>query len=1048
MSGPSSGEFAHVARVMFGNAARNGIVSAESKHEYVKELGRLAVRSKKKGGSLGGVKLKMAEFVGREVRPIPLPRKPNVTVAKVVPMIDISTASKPSTGTDAKKPESLLQQAKKQQVPRDTPSIFATLQLTIPGLKQRGATQAAQTRSPSTITDAAAVPSARSEHSPADAPQKAPKRSTSLWDETVSHLGASSSMSTADARKSESVHEAQQKTSSTKAPRNIEIAEEVDVLSSMSRRAPAETKTPSESAEVRPSVVQFEPRAPLVSPAPPAPQVRLDSTSPSTAAASPISPSTDGALSSNSSHWTASFDAPSPAAPSVDDTSLDFSNLSSGSFSVDAWEQQRERELMQMQEAQREHDAKLAEAAERERLRILGDEWAQSRMVVTSKQTADARNEAMFFAKSWESALRCLSPEADITEYSMIQLARRLKKAPSDVVQDTFNWIETTVNAKKNKNSAALLELARELRTRSASTFAARPKPLPTSSHALLSLDRTKSTKSQLFLRSLQDAAASDWAKAVQMIQESLNDRGDLVSEVGTEENASSSGDAAERRIRHKNASRMLRSTVRIMSRCGELPPIVRRSLAQELYEMARKSHPERKTERKMALDLASMSKGFAARGFLPPLDANADEEILAAHIRSAADDEAATQLLTDGKALGLNASDPHVVGALAQRAAFSPTPGAAIAILNEHLDNGGFVGSGGIRAAVLSASVANTAEAAKETYEFIARACHPSLLPLATKRMMPLLFAHKLFPEMVSLHELGRSHFSIENSFPNCTLLLNSALKACGKEPLSDKDASSLPPMRLRGDRGGKSADSDGDGSGAVSGSRSENGTASLESIISTDEMLEYAKGREWSKALAALEKLPSTIPRGQEQSATLLFNCALSAAAEHPEVVTSILKTMKDRNVEQNVTTYNTAMSSYAKSDSMWATSIDIFQSMNAATRDASSYAVLLSVLGKTQQWSAAIEAFQDMKKTPSLSKPTSVLYGLAIGATYKHQWSATLQLFQEMVKAHGASNIKEVVTMRVLKCLEDNQRMVELQRVERELEKAKSKKGGKKK
>jgi hypothetical protein len=126
-----------------------------------------------------------------------------------------------------------------------------------------------------------------------------------------------------------------------------------------------------------------------------------------------------------------------------------------------------------------------------------------------------------------------------------------------------------------------------------------------------------------------------------------------------------------------------------------------------------------------------------------------------------------------------------------------------------------------------------------------------------------------------------------------------------------------------------------------------------------------------------------------------------------------------MESLKVEQNTTTFNTTMSSYARDETRWWEAINTFNDLPVASRDGSSYSVALSVFGKRVLWEEAVRTFQDARQ--HMVKLSPVHYSLIVQAAHKDHWMATLAAFSDLRKNHGPDSVKELVTNRVLKSLE---------------------------
>eukprot|EP00744_Colponema_vietnamica_P012792 GILI01017943.1.p1 GENE.GILI01017943.1~~GILI01017943.1.p1 ORF type:complete len:726 (+),score=122.51 GILI01017943.1:472-2649(+) len=207
-------------------------------------------------------------------------------------------------------------------------------------------------------------------------------------------------------------------------------------------------------------------------------------------------------------------------------------------------------------------------------------------------------------------------------------------------------------------------------------------------------------------------------------------------------------------------------------------------------------------------------------------------------------------------------------------------------------------------------------------------------------------------------------------------------------------------------------------------------------------DTLLQHAKDRNWSAAVALMPQFPKRVPPQQVSALTLLFNCVLSAAVEKPDVVENVLNEMRNTNAVPNATTFNTVMSSYARSESKWRDALDIYPTIPAATRDVSTYSVVLSIMCKQDMPTEAFALYEEMS-TSNLVKPLPVVYGLAIQAVHKHSWENTFTIFKDMIKTHGPSAAKELLVARVKKTLEENGRTQELAEMDKLLTSAPGKK-----
>jgi pentatricopeptide repeat protein len=274
----------------------------------------------------------------------------------------------------------------------------------------------------------------------------------------------------------------------------------------------------------------------------------------------------------------------------------------------------------------------------------------------------------------------------------------------------------------------------------------------------------------------------------------------------------------------------------------------------------------------------------------------------------------------------------------------------------------------------------------------------------------------------------------------------VNTALHAVGRDPVEFEVFENA-------------ADADGAPKGSASrfvasATESQQADAQAQAAASTvdlpqaEELLELAKLRDWERAVEVLEGIDdSTLAAASAKQATLLFNCALSAAVEEPEAIDKILVRMDERKVPRNTTTYNTAMSALARDAGRWSESISMYQQVPKVERDSSTYSVAFSVFGKRGLWEEATEVFNETRA--GKIKLTPAQYSLVVQATHKAAWATSLAAFCDLRKHHGAENIKELVVNRVAKSLEAHGHEADVPRLHEAMKaKGKAAGGGKKK
>lgn len=1024
MSSRNVGEFTGVARILFDSAAKSGIVDAQSKRQFAKQLQKLAGQAKKKGGSLGGVTLKLSEFVEREVPPIQPLRREGVSTAKRVPLLDfgIRKSSQPSPlpqpGAAQKSPSSAMQS-------EEHPS--AMLQLHIPlALRKKSQQPGGQLKAESASVSPAVA-------APAQPPARPVRQSlSSLWsdipqDDAQLFPGGGASPTPAPHEFSGAVATQQPE---VKRPRiRVSIDEASSVIQPFSDDKTAAAAAAAYLSAAAPSVL------PQHATSPPSAAVKAaedKSAAPRRQRARVVPVSEQPTMTSPIARE-AETTAP-PAATFV---------------SIDDWEVQRENELRQLQRAQEEHDARVAAAALLEEHKRLGEEWAVSRLQTSPRNSVAADplltlNEKIYFAPDWVAAIEafdaCVQSSAaaesqQFPEYTVnLVLQKALRQgAPVTRVKQLVSSIETHSIIKSQRNAPALQSVLNLFAARYLSpTVGGEAASSATSSAAA----PRQSLGKELAVKLRRAARDNLWEDAVDTYTKAVNEL--MATTSNAPDTPQYKGET------NKTLGRYGRLLSTALQQCRGMQKEIRRELASQLAAALRKTHPARVLDRPSSVSLARLARGAPARGYLPQVsDKGADEEILALHIEFAKDEEEVLRILQDAAHAQLNTGDPQVVSALSIRAAYSSTPSRAFAILKEHQAAGRPLTKHCAQAAVRAARLVDDRESVEAAMEVVRSCSGLRGKTFLLRALAPILYDERMYTEILELYDMVKDRVDVATSLPTIALYVNSALKDKGLPPLCAGDASSLPPRV----RGSTVASERSNSTAATSDATAQSSSASLESVVSTDVLIQYARERDWVSAMAALEQLPATVSPSQQPTVTLLYNCALSAASEHPEHVESLLQRMKDRGVEFNVTTHNTAMSCFAKSESMWERAVSIYEGMKPNQRDASTYSVLLSVLAKSGQWERSVDAFVEMKGLPHMPKPTPVLYGLGILATHKHSWSHTLQLFHDMLKHHGAASIKEVVVLRVLRSLEDNKRFAEIQRVEREMEKGK-KKGGKKK
>ncbi|CUG57903.1 Hypothetical protein, putative [Bodo saltans] len=1067
MSARGSGsEFSAVARVLFDNAAKSGIITGDSRKQFAKQLQRLATQSKRNGGSLADVSMRMSEFVSRESSAAELQTATQglnrQAMLKGIPSLNVPSLKQRDDAADRKRGPQTVG-ASPDSTAAAAASAGLGLNLHLPGLRKKPLfTSPSNPPVSNTIVRSQTVPAEPKQPLKPSLvsvpkPPLSTLSSTLAFDEPLPNLQPQGESPTAADRKP-----------STRSFVAIDAEDSVfgmeSSATSSSFASSIETSSVSDRLVEAPKVVIREAAAsaPTVTPSQPPPLATKKPARQRFVATDALQDATT----------TPTFQAPTSSFSSSPDATVPsslFSTLNpSSSTSIDEWELQREQEINQLQAAQREHEEKLAAAAEAERLRLLGEEWAIQRYVPTSKSPSSdpflPHNEKIFFASQWSAVEKafedaCAVAARDsvaVPDYTLVHVIYRLRrwhtreerKPIMDSLRDRVRPL---------KNGQASLELLDAMDA----------PPNHTDSSSAATKSRTKPSyigggalPEPSVVQRMRSMEHATWEQVLSLYSE------------GVASNEYTSGlSKSNRRSRCVLEKVACESLVKIRR---QLTRDQRYNIAMQLLAEVRKQTPV--IDRPTASLFAKLLRGRQALQILTPIDSpDADEKILSEHIRYSTDDDIAI-LLTTAQKLGFNLRDPAVVEALAGRQLHpdSSDPMKVFAMIAEQQNDGVALTKTHVHIALLAANRADpkdpsTREFAVAALKVVNDPSRPSGYQEASvvcRRLFPILYSMGMLDEIFQLYKRFEPTIDFAKHLPNEALFVNSAVKVRGLPPLSEGDASSLPPreifMPASAAGGGAAGHEDAPiGSAQDTANRKSSSSlrstpppgasltqATLDSIISTDSMLEYAKENNWVAALGLLQRLPSRIPPSQESTAVLLYNCAMSAASQVAPLVDDIFAQMKLRkDVRPNSTTYNTVMNSFARSDTQWNRAIELYATMEPQLRDASTFSVQLSLLGKYSLWEQAIDVWSEAKAAP-IGKPSAALYSLGIQALHKHSWSHTLAIFQELLKTHGVTSVKEVVALRVMKSLEDNKKFTEAQKVEHQLEKLRSKGKGKKK
>lgn len=1001
MSRSGGSEFGAVARVLFDSAAKSGILSEDSRRKFAKQIQRLATQSKHHGGSLADVSTRMSQLVEREAHHKPptgvAPSKPSGSIASLnIPLRKPRSLSPSPTASMPLKDD-----AAKQQQPMPS--------LQIPGLQK--------------------VPRADVKPTPAEPPQRSPVAADASKPLTSTITLATQTMQVPkvppakEQRTPATTLAMPDMTETVKVPPTkkrevIEITEEVNVDTVLGHRTEQTLSSEPTSFVDRTAPPHQSPRA-ISKP-------RLIVPEPAVAqAAVPTYTTPTATLSSVFSTGTL-FDGTS-----------DITTRAVGStISVEDWELQREQEINLLHAAQREREEQLAAAAEVNRQHNLGEEWAQSRKAVgkltgTVQDPLLVHNETIYFARQWSTVMDAVEAAVEVArgsekpllqDYTLMLAMRRMKSLVDS-----------------HEERAAIVVKLREIVA-----------PLPNGSLLAESITQRQA----IYSRQVPPTSPTFPWMGNKEREPSLRKRFQDAIETGSWESVLhlySAASATPQRT-ERNAVLERRTAAALIRLSAAIESTKRSEIADELLVKVRERHKGGVLDRPSYTIFSRLLGGRRGRSILPSLDSpEADEHVLAAHIRFSRPEDIAP-LLDQAMKANFNLRDPLVVQALAMKATWDD-PVRPFALLREQRSDGVAWNRTHVDTALRAASIAGTNEAADAALEVLrdplvsVTTAPPALV---CNRLFPLLFELKRYDDIIELYSKYKTVLDFPAHMPTATLFVNSALKHNGQKPLSDGDASTLPPRRTREV---KSSEETVVGASHSSDSRHTLSTSSsrptLSSLISEDEMIEHARERNWQAALQCIQRMPSRLTSEESSAATRLYNCAVGASVQRLDILDNILEQMQSRSdVSMNSTTYNTVMSAYAEHDSNWVRALSMYNDMPPQLRDTSTYSVLLNMTAKRKLWDSALGLWGDMKATPSLAKPPVAMYGVGILALYESSWSHTLMLFQELVKTHGIGNVKEVVANRTMKSLEDHKMFGEAQKLTLLLEKLRSKgKKGKK-
>ncbi|EPY22281.1 hypothetical protein STCU_08264 [Strigomonas culicis] len=677
----------------------------------------------------------------------------------------------------------------------------------------------------------------------------------------------------------------------------------------------------------------------------------------------------------------ASAASPVPSTPTVE------------TLSVDTWELQREREMARLRQKREEAEQQKLKAIKEEEHRTLGLEWLQKRSILNEKPNISENADLckIYFSNNIRASLDVLQ--------KISESATRNPEVSTAACLMVASQVGFAEPGEKKQLEERLLSLVKQLRLSEESirkvklfmytdeAFDETLRELPPSTRQ--SLDPLLVKKGVRFLM-----MKGSWEEAIALVEE--------------------------------NGSRFMDTTGALELLLLRLTSFLDAEAKQSVATYAtRVLNDKNRLGKDAKIALALCETGLTRKNMLAQLAAapDADEKIYAELIKRSSRDDI-HNLLDEVEKRGLSKSDPLILSAIALRSLDEQNPLAVFQEIEEQSQRHGII-AGHVRAAVRGAQIATSEETLLLASSIIKRAPGRSGFH-SMPQFLPLMYECNLFEKITELYDFFESKdMHVARRYPTTVAFVNEALERCGREPLSSlrvQDIHFVPTAHTT-----QSKDSSTTAPPVVK--------EQLTSL--TERMLVYAKERQWEKALAAIEDLRNV--RSNEPSIALIYNCALSAAVDHPTINLSIYEMMKEREVGINSTTINTVLSSLSRSG-MWEESLQFFENSKSSEKDVNTYLVYFSLLGKHNLWEKASECYEEMRR--AVSKPSATMFSLAIGATCNHNWSVTLKMFNDMLKIHGGS-VKEQVVQQVVRSLEQNNRTAELAKLETELKKKKKKK-----
>lgn len=656
------------------------------------------------------------------------------------------------------------------------------------------------------------------------------------------------------------------------------------------------------------------------------------------------------------------------------------------SLTVDAWEQQRTKELERLEKIRLAEEKRRELVQQEEKHRILGNEWVAKRSRVmsiihnpmTRALTEITKLKASESIKKLNDIVKAGRSEAIISTAVAIIWNKLAKESVLDRIEGKRKILEII---EKEKSLMHLVQKVR-LKFSSKKEFLSIYRSLSKTEQECLDYNLKKKVVRRLTIEGF-------WEDALSLLS---SDK--------------------------QSSSRKYGLEVSFLRSLLYTNPAIRAKVLESGSEMFHGSEASGKEKR---LLLILLEKNPVRKSLLKQAidSADVDEETYSALI-CASNESETRELLDSMERKGLNSEDLCVKRALLRKLTMKEEPSAVLNEIEKQKKN---FSLRPFHLAAAIKAVKKDPSSLDRVVELI-REMHPeqSLWPL--KKVLPKLYELNMFDNIVALCDHFHKYAPLDKVLPQGVAFYNSALLQVGREPVSQLSVQDIDYVSetKKGGEKGKLVDAE----------------EAVDITLTTELMLDYAKSKNWQKALEAVESLPLVLSESKTASLVLLFNCALSASVDQVEVVQKIYALMKKRSVEPNTTTVNTILSSFSRA-SLVIEIADFLKEIPLGIRDNNSYLIYFTLLAKKNMYSEIVVAFDEGRKA-GIKYPISS-FAIVLSVTVNHSWESTLRIFQDLIKAHG-KDVNETIKAQVLSCLNKNGRTSEVRKLMKQLDTKKKK------